>query len=47
MNKGKAEDVNMQPVGLANSRISTGNAPNSPRSLIGSYDREKPAVSYR
>ena len=35
-NKGKPEDVNMQPVGLGNTRISTGYAQNSPWSLVGS-----------
>ena len=33
-NKGKPEDVNIQPVGLPNTRISTCYAQNSPRSLM-------------
>ena len=32
--KGKPEDGNMSPVGLANTRTSTGHAQKSPRSLI-------------
>ena len=36
IHRGKAEDVNVKPVGLANTRISTGYAQKSPRGLVWS-----------
>ena len=37
INKGKPEDVNMEPVELVNTRISTGYAQQSPRTLGVTY----------
>ena len=46
-NRGKSEDVIMQPVGLANTRISTRYAQKSPRSLQESTTYAIPSSDVR